>query len=246
MFSHVIINAFQIILQSVFIMRSYNDPVLRANSTLWIVVVSLTASLLTITDKYIWMDTTEYIFTDADMDFECCECPCMNPRFVLRAFWRFSLIVARFCALSLIWTVMSGWFFLFFLVFSLLSWMTHSFYTSDGAFGLKCVYGLMGIVSTFATRNVYAVCLRYFELISLLSTCTVFVLMDSFKCSICEDAQQRQADYNPYILLFIVVGWSSMAVEIVLYLILIIGGVFDEEEEPFKKGPAIELTTGTK
>ena len=67
----------------------YNDPDLRANSTLWIVLLSLTASIFTITDKYIWM---KIIFRNADMDFECCEWPCMNPRLVLRA-------------LSLVWTI---------------------------------------------------------------------------------------------------------------------------------------------
>eukprot|EP01084_Bolivina_argentea_P109422 195591_1 len=46
----------QVILQAVFIIRSNNDPRLRENSSIYLVAVSLIASILSVTNKFIWLD----------------------------------------------------------------------------------------------------------------------------------------------------------------------------------------------
>ena len=51
-------------LQSVFIIRSYNDVELRNNSSIELVVVSLAASLFSISNKYTWIDK-EGFYKDA-------------------------------------------------------------------------------------------------------------------------------------------------------------------------------------
>merc|ERR1712228_85684 len=46
----------QIVLQSVYIIRGQNDPIIQKNSSLYLVGFSLLASLLSITNKFIWVD----------------------------------------------------------------------------------------------------------------------------------------------------------------------------------------------
>merc|ERR1712228_153801 len=48
----------QIVLQSVYIIRGQNDETIQANSTLYLVGLSLLASLFSITNKFIWVDGT--------------------------------------------------------------------------------------------------------------------------------------------------------------------------------------------
>eukprot|EP01084_Bolivina_argentea_P278526 475875_1 len=46
----------QVVLQSVFIIRSNNDPELAKNSSIYLVALSLISSLFSVTNKYIWLD----------------------------------------------------------------------------------------------------------------------------------------------------------------------------------------------
>lgn len=46
----------QIVLQCVFIVRSFNDPLLSNNSSMILIYLSIMASLLSITQKYVWFD----------------------------------------------------------------------------------------------------------------------------------------------------------------------------------------------
>ena len=90
----------QLLLDAVFIIRGFNDEQLREHSSL-IVVISMFASLISITGQYIWYDGVSKAFKDADADFGVCNCPCINPRFIVRSIWRFMVIVTRFCCFAL-------------------------------------------------------------------------------------------------------------------------------------------------
>ena len=109
-------------LQSVFIIRSYNDLQLRDNSSIELVAASLAASLFSITNKYIWLDEESVEGHNADDPKWRLDFPCVNPWYVLRVIWRFSFVATRFCVLSLIWSVLGGAFLGIFLGASFILW----------------------------------------------------------------------------------------------------------------------------
>eukprot|EP01084_Bolivina_argentea_P083481 151134_1 len=69
----------QVILQSVFIIRSANDPILQKNSSIILVSFSLVASLFSITNKYIWLDRSGVVAKARDPHFKLkCYCYCLS------------------------------------------------------------------------------------------------------------------------------------------------------------------------
>eukprot|EP01083_Nonionella_stella_P177773 625829_1 len=81
----------QIILQSVFIIRSENDPVLRKgsnDSNVFLLIFSVIGSLLSISNKYVWNDTS-YVITIAQSLKPRLEFPgCIQHWYVIRTLWR--------------------------------------------------------------------------------------------------------------------------------------------------------------
>eukprot|EP01083_Nonionella_stella_P048656 129952_1 len=118
----------EVIMQSVFIMRSRNDAILRevAGSIGVLVFFSIAASLLSITSKYIWIDEVAVIESatglmpkkddwgdDPEPELLLGKCLCSNSYYisygyVIRMIWRLSAVSARFVIFALIWVVLGG------------------------------------------------------------------------------------------------------------------------------------------
>ena len=86
---------------------------------------------------------------------------------------------------------------------------------------LVCDFAIIGIVLQFgiivvAGHEFFAV--RIFENIMLLTIITWFAFDDSIRrddCSICADADLRQATYNPRIFAWIIAAWISVFIHII-------------------------------
>eukprot|EP01084_Bolivina_argentea_P271490 461993_1 len=222
----------QVVLQSVFIMRGYNDPVLRNDNTIYLVGFSLLASMLSITNKFIWLDE-ECVVEDAQQPQLSKKQPFINKWYLLRSIWRFSLLLTRFAAVTSLWVVLGGWFWGIYLGISLLVWSTITVYLkyiedkddSDFYFLDHVVIPLvLGIACLAAVPGVQSYLYAFthaLDMVILMSIVTIFSFNTIIDCSICADPMQRQATHNPYILSFIVVGWCSMVVDFVTYGVML-------------------------
>eukprot|EP01084_Bolivina_argentea_P019312 35921_1 len=84
----------QIVIQSVFIIRSANDEILaESGSNIGLLSLSILASLLSISNKYAWLDKSE---------------DCIHYWYVIRVLWRLFHILSKFAVFTLIWTVLGG------------------------------------------------------------------------------------------------------------------------------------------
>ena len=131
-------------MQSVFLIRSYNDETLRNNSSVELVVVSLLASLFSVASKFVWLDGDACRDNGKDAEWST-QCPFVNGWYLLRVIWRFSYVTTRFCVLSLLWSVLGGVILCIFLPISCCCWCI-SFFTNVPYSEERCVYSINGAV----------------------------------------------------------------------------------------------------
>ena len=241
-------------LQSVFIIRSYNDIQLRNNSSIQLVAASLIASLFSISNKYVWLDEEAFCngSVQADRPNWKAGCPCVNPWYVLRVIWRFSFVATRFCVLSLMWSVLGGISLGLFLVASFIGWYATMYmyrwymYLKDriiesdderAGVGKKCgiamVWGIAALISTPANPSYVFALLHGLEMIGCLSVITIFAYLE-FDCGLCgifADATDRQANNNPYIKMFLFSGWGALIVDLISYITLLGNKAFDDDSD---------------
>ena len=197
--------------------------------------VSLAASLFSISNKYTWLDKDGV--EDEAADPKCkAKCPCINGWYVVRIVWRFAFVATRFCILSLIWSVLGGAFLGIFLAVSFCVWWTSLLPTVLEEFGadewywiilVPFMWGTSSLISTPASEKLAFAVLHGLEMVTALTVITVFAY-NEFDCGICADSGSRQAANNPYIRLFIISGWSTMAIDFIGYGILLFSGMFKD------------------
>ena len=227
-------------LQSVFIIRSVNDPKLAANSNITLVAASLFASLFSISNKYTWLDR-DAVKDEAKEAKWKSKCPCINPWYVLRVIWRFSYVATRFCVLSLIWSVLGGAVCGIFLGVSFCWWcMTLVLFDRDGLLSEGCGFqqlaiaiwgtgfGCVSLIATPASEQIVYFCTHGCEMVVMLAIITVFGYME-FSCDLCADAEQRQANNNQYIRMFIIGGWITLVIDLIGYGILLYNEMYKKE-----------------
>eukprot|EP01083_Nonionella_stella_P013245 37323_1 len=229
----------QVVLQSVFLIRWHNHKSDDDDdqTTMYLVGMSLFASLFSISNKYSWVDRDACAYDEAE-DMGCSkECPIVNTDYVLRIVWRYSYVTARFAMISLIWSVLGGAFLGIFLPCSYLIWailISFGVYREIGSIWgtalVSMAYGMVCLVATPASSmKLYAI-VHVCEMLITMSIITWFAFDDSMDChGICADPERRQARNNPYILWFIIVGWISMGIDFFTYLIILIKELFDNE-----------------
>eukprot|EP01083_Nonionella_stella_P109816 320665_1 len=100
----------QMVLQSVFLIRSVNDPHMFLSSNIGLLLFSVLASLFSIASKLVWYDKEQgRVFELAVSLKPRQECPhCVQYWYVVRVLWRFSYVLAKFVAFTLIWAVLGG------------------------------------------------------------------------------------------------------------------------------------------
>eukprot|EP01084_Bolivina_argentea_P283608 485773_1 len=210
----------QILLQSVFIMRGYNDENLRGNSSVLLVSISLGASVLSITNKYVWLDEEMFWKDWREAELKP-KCPCINFRWILRVFWRFSTILTRLIILALVWVVLGGVFLPIYCIITYIWWMIYYWKYDIDSFKQLLVVSTMSLVSNPVDGyTIVMYIFRFIEDIILMSLLTTFAYIDKMGCGICADKHLRQATNNVYISFFIIAGWSAFAIGIFLLIIL--------------------------
>merc|ERR1719461_1752392 len=108
----------QVILQTAFIIRSYNDERLRENGNSLLLLLSLIGSVVSVANKYRWLDGGLVNPKYKGFRFQK-QCPgCINWRYLLAAIWRYCHVITRFAVFSLVWGVCGGWWLGIYLVFS--------------------------------------------------------------------------------------------------------------------------------
>eukprot|EP01084_Bolivina_argentea_P121821 215901_1 len=217
----------QVVLQSVFLIKGQNDHKLKANSSIYLVAISLAASLFSIANKYTWLDKN-CVVDDAKEAKLSKKPPFVNFWYVLRVIWRFSFVSTRFTILSLLWSVLGGAFLGVFLVISWIYWIAAYFLQRDlyipNTFWEwlgTIMYSFASLIATPASDKWYIGIMHAIEMIVTMSIITCFAYNDSFDCKICADPSDRQAINNIYIKMFISVAWITMVTDFATYFVML-------------------------
>ena len=109
----------QVVLQTVFLLRyTASAEGIEDTFSLILITVSISASILSIANKYAWFD--EQAVTAISKEFNggkpSSEGFFVSWRFLLRLTWRWSDLAVRFVIFSLLWVVVGGIFILIYLV----------------------------------------------------------------------------------------------------------------------------------
>eukprot|EP01083_Nonionella_stella_P205875 749310_1 len=216
----------QVVLQSVFIIRSQNDSYLSTQSSS-LVALSLLASLGSVANKYLFVDYDSVVWVAKEGEWSK-KSPYVNPWYLLRVIWRFSFVTTRFAILSLLWSVLGGAFLLIFLSMSFILWcvlIRMEMYMFIGG-RLIIGYGLISLVATPAYGSYLFAIGHGIEMFITMCVITLFAFNKSIDCGICANPIDRQAIENPYILSFIIAGWVSMIIDFITYSILLANNKF--------------------
>eukprot|EP01083_Nonionella_stella_P102687 292297_1 len=129
----------EVIMQSVFIMRALNDDTLQevAGHLDWLIFISIIASLLSITSKYVWIDeiavreSAKTIFPKKEDfnkaepllgEWRCLGSHYISYGYIIRMVWRLSAVTARFVIFALIWVTLGGAFEIIMIPIMMLVW----------------------------------------------------------------------------------------------------------------------------
>eukprot|EP01083_Nonionella_stella_P096243 270481_1 len=219
----------QIVLQSVFIIRSANDALLVDGSDIYLIMLSVIGSLLSISNKYVFLD--KHAVCEAAKSLKPRERfpGCIQYLYVIRVIWRMFHITSRFCVFVLIWTVLGGawlpiWSGCVFIFWNAIHWKT-AFEDSPTA---KLMYGTASCIGIYFESDIrdgykQSVILISCGLIQSLIGWTLITIFGvlSFNCDICSDPNERQIfnNKNDRVLLFWTLGIVSSAMDIILFFL---------------------------
>eukprot|EP01083_Nonionella_stella_P173615 599431_1 len=212
----------QVVLQSVFLLR-YTASVSATDDTLGIslVVVSITASILSIANKYSWFDRQAVVWDAKQLNGgrkgECY----ISWRFVVRQLWRWSDLCARFVILTLLWVCIGG---LYLSIYVCLSYCFYYFVVFD-RIGQSHLYRLLAtticIVGIILDYERHFCILRLIDNGVMIGVISIFVFA-TFDCSdvYCSSNSKREVMNTPIIAVFILMGFVAYAAELITYPIL--------------------------
>eukprot|EP01084_Bolivina_argentea_P312555 541129_1 len=233
----------QVVLQSAFIIRSQNDELLKSSTPPFLLLMSLIASVISVANKYRWIDSGVLDFVGEGMKpeyrgfkFKLKFPKCINWWYLAAAIWRYCHIVNRFTLLSLIWGVCGGHWIAIYFVFSwlwtVIAIMLPAIY-HEGFTGSCCiwcvasVYGLFSLPGVFAANTIVEHCMRWID--NLLGYILVIVFaVVSFDCDICVDTNFRKFGQNQTIDNLIFIGAGTYVVEIILFFALYHKNIFGD------------------
>eukprot|EP01084_Bolivina_argentea_P194762 334230_1 len=219
----------QIILQSIFVLRSANDDDLQAaSSNDMLVTVSIIASLISISNKYIATVDVDFVVDKAIYLKPRLQCPgCIQYWYIIRLLWRIFDIMSRFVIYVLIWAVIGGaWLPIWFGLVYIVGVITWYFVDKEGLMA-SVLYGIITAAGIELGKGVTAHICKYVENLIGLTIITTFTLIE-FDCWKCSDAKARQMTNNNRILIFVIMGWSSLFGEIILYVIMRTNAIIED------------------
>ena len=219
----------QILLQSIFLLRSYNTP-LSEDSNSVLIVTSLIASVLSISTKIISWDVNDLrgeseskaksdgckvklICIDNECSFKGC-----NHWYFIRVFWRIFNILNRFIILSLIWTVLGGIIFGIYIGTSILYNIIVMWYIDNDfciAFGVGIISILMipGLVYNW----ILFIIIKCIDNLIIITLILLFTLIN-IECNICSDIDWS---INNLLLAFIISSCITYAFDTLFAIIIL-------------------------
>eukprot|EP01083_Nonionella_stella_P140577 431309_1 len=247
----------QIVLQSVFIIRSANDTKLSADggSNLPLLLFSVLASLFSISNKFVWFDKeVKAIAKGAIYLKPSPKCPhCIQYWYVIRAVWRLCHVFSKFAAFTLIWTVLGGawlpiwtgicyvfWWIVLMVVINAVDSLDRCEDWCEAAFTCSA-YGLGYLVAMVFASTKYKIhfIFKCLETTVAFTVITIFATT-SFKCDdlgddICADASTRMLfnfndkSNNNRIFMYWILGIVAHVMDVVLYLALYLNDIFTDK-----------------
>ena len=224
----------QILLQSVFIVRTWRDDSTQedvSTEAITLIFASIFASLMSISNKFIRYDVERSGTDKASTKAKLCSkknfCFIISHGYLCRVCFRFFQVMARVIVYIMTWAVIGGWFSGIYLAIQVvIVWIL--FYITCGmkflgcddifaSFGFVLIILIAPIAADDDYTSYYIWYQRLMDDIIMMGIITAVSVID-FDCSLCADPQNRNFFINPSVAVFIVAGWSA----IVLYSILMI------------------------
>eukprot|EP01084_Bolivina_argentea_P299552 516356_1 len=231
----------QIVLQSVFMIRSANDPILsKENNSDLLIILSIIGSLITISNKYARNDK-EHVNKQADsIHFDKSLFPnCISYWYLIRVLWRLCHIMSRFSVFVLIWSVLGGvwlviWCGLWYILWVLCSFNKDLYLNAPKHLGgqttscnVSIFEGFSFMIGVFLNVPQFCHVLKYIESVIGFILIAIFATVE-FECKICEKSLNRQFENdqnNIRIVIFFIMGLVSLIMEILLYIVMIVKNI---------------------
>ena len=221
----------QIILQSVFIIRSYNDERLRTDS-IWLLGLSIIASLVSISDKFVTADETAQDFYAESPKFDAVSKGlCFNKEtlwYSVRVLWRTCHIANGFVVYVLIWTVLGGAFVPIWCTVVLASYIAVHVWKGDMGLVEHVTFALANMAATVMLQHStkYLLFARWCQVVIGLVVIAMFATIE-FECGICAESEQRTYNNedesgvtNYRIVIFYVFGWVAFLLDVLLMFVM--------------------------
>eukprot|EP01083_Nonionella_stella_P048205 129038_1 len=225
----------QIVLQSVFIIRSANEPLLKnSGSNVYLLLLSIIASLFSISNKFVTWDKNEKVFIDKALSLKPrAQFPgCVEYWYVIRVIWRMCQVISRFSVFVLVWTIMGGLWLPIWAALVWIYWIIVLVQIYDATKGEALLFGLFCSIASYMDKGeqkknqIVFVC-KSIECLIGFVVITIFGTV-SFDCgaSVCSNSVTRQIfnNRNERVLIFWSLGLISSVLDtILLFLMLRLG-----------------------
>eukprot|EP01083_Nonionella_stella_P029685 81649_1 len=238
----------QIVLQSVFLIRSANDSSeqLAEGSNMDLLLFSVLASLFSISNKFVWLDKARGSIREIARSLKPRESfpDCVNYWYIMRAFWRLCHLLSKFVAFTLIWAVMGGawlpiWAGTIYMVWSMI--MVRYARVDDNHDTYNCSHVAMGfifsifcIVALFVPSKQYVshFIYKWIETTIALTAITVFGTIQ-FGCGICADSGLRMlfGIDNDRIRIYWIMGVAAHVMDGVLYSLFYCANILMDQDQ---------------
>ena len=208
----------QIILQSVFLIRTYFDQANIEKDSLTFVFISLIFSVLSVTKKYLKWVQSGNKSAFGSLNCRITDCPVLNIAFVFKYIFYVCNIMSRIVLYSLLWSVVGGVFVPAFFILCFIMFIYFNNKTAeDGAYSIIIFGFLFGdalgvIVDVFFNGDCSEnVTIRFIvhslQNILAFSVILCFSMITTFDCNynLCADSKVRSIDKNKYVFILIII-----------------------------------------
>eukprot|EP01084_Bolivina_argentea_P020693 38476_1 len=223
----------QIILQSVFAIRSANEDKLKGGNII-LIFLSIVASLISVANKFVFFDKDEALFAEPAGSLKPRKTfpGCIQYWFLFAVLWRVCDIMSNFAIYVLIWTVLGGAFLPIYAATIFILWIPVIMYAFNTSLGGAFAYTFVFMVGLIPEHSYYAMNVAKYILNVIGLTLVMIFATTTFDCGICADPSLRQFsnENNNRILMFFIMGCASLGIEIVLYIILNVNNLFKDQK----------------
>eukprot|EP01083_Nonionella_stella_P080056 219780_1 len=224
----------QLVIQSIFMIRTYNTA-LAQRGGMYIVFASIVASVLSIVTKFLHDDHQWVIDRAASLGLTYKKFPCFSVSYLLILLWRFCESIARFSIFTLLWAVVGGIYLPIYLLLSVIMYGLLEIYTdlvwirltpksTQMSKKVTFIWVLQSIVGIPLRQRMAMMIIRLMDNSIMLTIISIFAFK-RFDCVLCYDKSERNALYNPYVLVLLSIAIAATILEFIIYLGLYFMGV---------------------